>query len=210
LFQGVEGVSAVVQHEATFGIYHDFFVSGMSAVVPLGLELRDLSGAPYLEKPMAIKGRKKRIGLRWQGNSKFEHEHNKKFPYELMFEAVKDIDAEFVSLQRDEGMEACPAWVKQVPLNTWQDTQQAVASCDLVISACTSVSHLSSAMGVETWVITPVMPYFLYSMDGDKTPYYDSMRLFRQEVYGDWTHPFLSVKATLIKMFGQPKLRNVA
>jgi hypothetical protein len=210
LFVGVEGVSSVIQHEAVFGIYHDSWVAGMSAVVPLGLELADLSGAPYISKPVTIKGRKKRIGLRWQGNSKFEAEHHKKFPYDLMFDAVRDIDVEFVSLQRDEGAEACPAWVKQVPLNNWQDTQQAVASCDLVISACTSVSHLSSAMGVETWVITPVMPYFLYSMDGDKTPYYGSMRLFRQEVFGDWTHPFLSVKASLIKMFGQPKLRNVA
>jgi hypothetical protein len=182
----------------------------MSAVVPLGLEMRDLSGAPYLEKPMSIKGRKKRIGLRWQGNSKFEHEHNKKFPYELMFEAVKDIDAEFVSLQRDEGMEACPAWVKQVPLNTWQDTQQVVAGCDLVISACTSVSHLSSAMGVETWLITPVMPYFLYSIDGDKTPYYDAMKLFRQKTYGEWSDPFNEVKEQLSQIIPAAQLRRVA
>jgi hypothetical protein len=207
LFQGVEGVSAVVQHEATFGIYHDFFVSGMSAVVPLGLELRDLSGAPYLEKPMSIKGRKKRIGLRWQGNSKFEHEHHKKFPYELMFDAVKDADAEFISLQRDEGVDACPAWVKQVPLQSWEDTRQAVASCDLVISACTSVSHLAAAMGVETWVVTPIMPYFLYAIDGDKTPYYDSMKLVRQEVYGDWTAPFDKIKE---RVGSKPALRSVA
>lgn len=198
LFQDVEGVSAVVQHEATFGIYHDFWVQGMSAVVPLGLELADLSGAPYLSKPVTIKGRKKRIGLRWQGNSRFEHEHHKKFPYELMFEAVKGVDAEFISLQRDEGTDACPPWVKQVPLNSWEDTRQAAASCDLVISSCTSVSHLAAAMGVETWVVTPIMPYFLYAMDGETTPYYDSMRLIRQEVYGDWTHPFQQIKERLL------------
>ena len=207
LFQGVEGVSAVVQHEATFGIYHDFWVSGMSSVVPLGLDLRDLSGAPYLEKPVTIKGRKKRIGLRWQGNSKFEAEHHKKFPYDLMFDAVKDADAEFVSLQRDEGVDACPAWVKQVPLQSWEDTRQAVASCDLVISACTSVSHLAAAMGVETWVVTPIMPYFLYALDGEKTPYYDSMKLVRQEVYGDWTAPFEKIKD---RVGSKPALRSVA
>ena len=216
LFQGVEGVSAVVQHEATFGIYHDFWVSGMSAVVPLGLELRDLSGAPYLEKPMTIKGRKKRIGLRWQGNSRFEAEHHKKFPYDLMFDAVKDADAEFISLQRDEGVDACPAWVKQVPLQSWEDTRQAVASCDLVISACTSVSHLAAAMGVETWVVTPIMPYFLHCMDVYADDglasciYYDSMRLFRQEVYGDWTHPFESVKINLSKKFSTNPVKLVA
>ena len=207
LFVGVEGVSSVIQHEAVFGIYHDSWVAGMSAVVPLGLELADLSGAPYISKPVTIKGRKKRIGLRWQGNSKFEHEHHKRFPYELMFDAVKDSDYEFISLQRDEGAEATPPWVKQVPLNTWEDTRAAAASCDLVISSCTSVSHIAAAMGIETWVITPIMPYFLYSLDGDKTPYYDSMRLFRQEVFGDWSAPFDQIKARLGE---KPLLRSVA
>jgi hypothetical protein len=199
LFVGVEGVSAVIQHEASFGIYHDFYVQGMSAVVPLGFELSDLSGKPYLPKPTVIKSKRKRIGLRWQGNSQFEAEHNKKFPYELMFDAVKDADAEFISLQRDEGSEACPAWVRKVPLDSWEDTRQAVASCDLVISSCTSVSHLSAAMGVETWVVTPVMPYFLYAMDGETCPYYDSMKLIRQEVFGKWDEPFAKIKDRLVE-----------
>ena len=197
LFVGVEGVSAVIQHEATFGIYHDFFVQGMSAVVPLGVELEDLTGRPYIAKPTTIKNRKKRIGLRWQGQSKFEHEHHKKFPYELMFHAVKDADAEFISLQRDEGTDACPAWVKQVPLNTWEDTRNAVASCDLVISSCTSVSHLAAAMGVETWVVIPVMGYFMYAMEGDSCPYYDTMKLYRQETFGEWEAPFTKIKEQL-------------
>ncbi|NBS71666.1 hypothetical protein EBT31_22555, partial [bacterium] len=197
LFIDVEGVSAVIQHEASFGIYHDFYVQGMSAVVPLGLELNDLSGKPYITKPKVIRGRRRRIGLRWQGQSAFEHDHNKKFPYDLMFDAVKDIDAEFISLQRDEGADACPAWVKQVPLDSWEDTRKAAASCDLVISACTSVSHLAAAMGVETWVITPCMPYFLYALEGETCPYYDTMKLIRQQAFGDWTAPFAQIKERL-------------
>ena len=197
LFVNVEGVSSVAQHEACFGTYHDFYVQGMSAVVPLGFELTDLTGEAYITKPKTIKGYRKRIGLRWQGQSAFEHEHHKKFPYELMFEAVKDIDAEFISLQRDEGAEACPEWVEQVPLNTWEDTRQAAASCDLVISSCTSVSHLAAAMGVETWVVTPVMPYFLYAQEGDTCPYYDTMKLMRQESFGDWEAPFARIKKSL-------------
>ena len=197
LFVDVEGVSSVAQHEACFGTYHDFYVQGMSAVVPLGFELTDLTGEAYITKPKTIRGHRKRIGLRWQGQSAFEHEHHKKFPYELMFEALKDIDAEFISLQRDEGAEACPEWVEQVPLNTWEDTRQAAASCDLVISSCTSVSHLAAAMGVETWVVTPVMPYFLYAQEGDTCPYYDTMKLMRQESFGDWEAPFAKIKKSL-------------
>ena len=198
VLRDVEGVTAIIQHEAAFGVCHDFWVSGMSAVVPLGLELKDLSGKPYISRSNTKKNTKKRIGLRWQAGTMFEHEHNKSFPYELMFEAVKGMDAEFISLQRDEGADARPDWVEEVSLDTWSDTKAAIDSCDLVISACTSVSHLSASMGVETWVITPVLPYFLYSMMwGDRTPYYNDMRLFRQKEFGKWEAPFELIKQRL-------------
>ena len=197
LFSDIEGVSAVIQVGAEFGVFHDFWCYGMTAPNYLGYEMEDLRGDPYISKPNVIKGRKKRIGLRWQGNSKFEDDHNKKFPYQLMFDAVKGQDVEYVSLQRDEGADACPTWVKQVPLQSWEDTKNAVASCDLVISSCTSVSHLASAMGIDTWVVIPVMGYYLYALDGDKTPYYDSMTLFRQEVFGEWEAPFNKIKERL-------------
>jgi hypothetical protein len=197
LFTDVEGVSAVVQHDCCQGVYHDFYVQGMSAIVPLGFELEDLTGEAYITKPKTIKGFRKRIGLRWQGQMAFEAEHQKKFPYQLMFDALKDVDAEFISLQRDEGAEACPNWVKQVPLDSWEDTRQATASCDLVISSCTSVSHLAAAMGVETWTVIPAMPYFLYAQEGDTCPYYDTMKLLRQESFGDWEAPFAKIKERL-------------
>jgi hypothetical protein len=207
MFSSIEGVSAVVQVGAEFGVYHDFWCYGMTFPNYLGYDMSDLRGNPYIPKPSTIKGRKKRIGLRWQGNSKFEGDHNKRFPYELLFNAVKDTDAEFISLQRDEGAEACPIWVNRVPLSNWGETRAAVASCDLVISSCTSVSHLASAMGIETWVVIPVMGYYLYALDGDKTPYYDSMRLFRQEVFGDWAAPFDRIKNRLEE---KPSLKKVA
>ena len=208
LFSQVEGVSAVIQHGAEYGIYHDFWAFAMVAPNYLGYEASDLSGLPYIPKPTVIKGRKKRIGLRWQGNSKFEDDHNKKFPYQMLFDAVHGADYEFISLQRDEGADACPPWVKRVPLDSWMDTQTAVASCDLVISSCTSVSHLAAAMGVETWVVIPVMGYYLYALDGDKCPYYDSMTLFRQESFGDWKAPFDRIKARLTQE--QPQIRMVS
>ena len=195
----VDGITSIIQHEAAFGVYHDYWVAGMSAVVPLGFELKDLSGKPYIHRDGVERSAKMRIGLRWQAGTQFEHEHNKRFPYELMFEAVKDAEAEFISLQRDEGADARPSWVKEVPLDNWGDTKAAVDSCDLVISSCTSVSHLSAGMGIETWVITPVLPYFLYSMMlGDRTPYYNDMKLFRQEEFDKWEAPFDKINKRLV------------
>ena len=60
-------------------------------------------------------------------------------------------------------------------------------------------------MGVETWVITPVMPYFLYALDGEKTPYYDAMTLIRQKTFGEWQNCFDEIKSRLSAQ--TPKLR---
>lgn len=203
LFIDVEGVSAVIQHEAIFGIYHDFWTPGMSVVVPLGFSLEDISGIPYITKPAYTANKKPRIGLRWSGNPRFESEQHRVFSPQLMFDAVKDIDADFISLQRDADTEVCPSWVKEVDLASWDHTRHAIASCDLIITSCTSVSHLAAAMGVETWVAQPIMPYYMYSMDiqdsngFDVCPYYSSMKLFRQKTFGDWSEPFNEIKDRL-------------
>lgn len=189
LFSEIDGVSAVVQHEAAGGVFHDFWVPSMSAVRPLGYEYKHLSGKPYIAKTPR-RDDKFRIGLRWQGNPRFEDDHKKYFDPQLMFDAVRGLDAEFVSLQRDEGAQHRPEWVKETDLSTWQATRDSVSQCDLVISSCTSIAHLAGAMGIKTYTIIPVLPYFLWAPPGDTTPHYSTMTLLRQRHFGDWTHPF--------------------
>ena len=193
----VEGVTAVVHHEAAFGVVHDFWVPSMSAVIPLQLQYGDVDGAAYIPKPDVEKGKKFRIGLRWQGNPQFEHEQHRQFDPKLLFDAVEGVDAEFISLQRDEGSEHKPEWVKDTCLDSWLNTAAAIASCDLVITSCTSVAHLSGAMGIPTWVVIPILPYYLWAKPGDTTEWYDSVKLFRQPRYGYWTEPFNEVKQNL-------------
>jgi hypothetical protein len=195
LLQKQPDVAAVVQHGAEYGVYHDFWMAGMSSPVYLGLNRRSIRGDAYIHTDFNVPGKKLRVGLRWSGNKQFEAQHHKLFPAQLFFDAVKRDDVEFISLQRDADLEFKPSWVQDVPLETWNDTHKAVSSCDLVISSCTSVSHLSAAMGIPTWVVIPIMGYYLYAEPGNKTPYYNSMRLFRQQKYGDWTHPFEEIKS---------------
>jgi len=197
ILKDVEGVTAFVQSESTFGVVHDYWTPSMSCVVPLQYQYADISGKPYIPKPPVEKSDKFRIGLRWQGNPQFEHEQHRLFPHQLLFNAVKDVDAEFISLQRDEGSEHRPEWASEVDLNTWYDTAKAVASCDLIVTSCTSVAHLAGAMGVPTWIVVPILPYYLWALPGESTPWYDSVRLFRQESYGEWTAPFVNIKRKL-------------
>ena len=197
LVRQIEGVTAVIQHEAAFGVVHDYWVPGMSALIPLQYQFADIKGSAYIPKPQVERGSKFRVGLRWQGNPQFEHEQHRQFPAELMFNVVKGADAEFISLQRDDGAEHRPEWVKEVCLDTWLDTAEAVASCDLVITSCTSIAHLSGAMGVPTWILVPILPYYLWAKPGSSTEWYDSVKLFRQTTYGDWTAPFGQIKQNL-------------
>ena len=193
----VKGVTAVIQHEAVFGVVHDFWLPSMSAIPTLGYEYADIDGSPYIPVLNTIKPKKMRIGVRWQGNPQFEHEQHRLFPPALLFKALEGVDAEFVSLQRDEGSQHRPHWVKEVSLDTWQDTQAVISSCDLVISSCTSVAHLSAAMGVPTWIVVPILPYYLWAKPEETACWYNNTLLFRQTVFGDWTDPFKKIGSRL-------------
>ena len=182
-----------VQHEAAGGVYHDYYCPSMSAVLPLGYEYSDLKGDAYIPRTAElIKGR---VGVRWQGNPRFEHEQHRLFPANLMFDAVKGTDC--VSLQRDEGVELKPSWMAQANVEDWNATRRSISECELVVTSCTSTAHLAAAMGVETWIVTPLLAYYLWALPIPTSPYYNSVTLYRQEKYGDWSAPFEHIKEKL-------------
>ncbi len=182
-----------VQREAALGVYHDHWVASMSAIRSLGYEYSDIKGIPYIQRTAtAIPGR---IGVRWSGNPKFEHEQHRIFPAELMFDAVRNFNC--VSLQHNESSENRPQWMPQADVSDWIATRKSISQCELVITSCTSVAHLAAAMGIETWIVVPILSYYLWALPGDKTPYYDSVTLFRQEKYDDWSAPFKNIKEKL-------------
>lgn len=182
-----DGVDVVVQHEAALGVLHDYYCPAMSAPIALGYEQKDLRGDAYIDRPPGdvVPGR---IGLRWQGNPAYEHATKRLFPPELLFDAVQGRDC--ISLQKGKGEEHRPNWVKEVPLETWVDTATAIASCELVITSCTAIAHLAGTMGVKTWAVIPLVPYYLWTYPGSETPYYDSITLFRQTEVDNWQAPF--------------------
>lgn len=183
----------VVQTEAACGVYHDFWVPSMSAVVPLNYEYADLDGEPYIDTTSdSIPGR---IGICWSGNPKFEHEQHRKFPHELLFDVVKDFDT--ISLQKGHGSEHKPVDMVQGDVTDWQSTRHTISQCSLVITSCTSIAHLSAAMGIRTWIVIPILPYYLWALPGDTSPYYESVTLFRQTIYDSWSEPFEEIKHRL-------------
>ncbi len=183
-----EGVSAVVESRAAGGVYHHFHVLGMSGY----LSFREVNSAPYI--PCRTKIRHTgRTGLRWAGNPEFEHEQHRTFDPTPLF----NLPGELVSLQRDTNTDIIPPHVQRPCLDTWLDTKAVIESLDLVITSCTSVAHLAAAMGKETWIIAPILPYYLWADGKDGSIWYRNVKLYRQETFGDWKAPINKILGEL-------------
>lgn len=200
LFRSVEYVDGLISNEGPEHAFHDYWVPAMSAAFVLGIDYNSLSGAPYLPKPKSLNlpGTFK-VGLRWAGNPAFEDEQLRRFPPELMLDLSRNSSATFYSLQIGHGSCPLPDTITDLGpfLRTWQDTAQVIAGLDLVISSCTAVAHLAAAMGVPTWVVVPILPYYLWAQPGHKSAWYDSVRVYRQKKFGEWEAPFKKIHTDL-------------
>ncbi len=188
-------------NESVSGLHYDYWVPAMSAAHILGYDQDTMSGKPYLTaepRTLYAKPGTLRVGLRWAGSPEFEHQQHRLFSPEPLFDLHKIPGISLYSLQRDENLvDGLPFADLRDQLKSWEDTASIIAGLDLVITSCTSVAHLSAALGVETWVIVPILPYYVWAVPGDKSVWYDSVRIFRQTTYGDWSAPLAAVALAL-------------
>ena len=114
---------------------------------------------------------------------------------------IKDIT--FYSLQKGEQVAEIAALRQDNLINLdeqlqdFADTAAAIAQLDLIITVDTAVAHLAGALGKATWVLLPFVPDWRWMLDNSDTPWYPTMRLFRQEKAKDWSEVFVSVRKAL-------------
>lgn len=84
-----------------------------------------------------------------------------------------------------------------ITFKDWFHTSQVLADCDLVISVDTGVAHLAATMGIPTWVLNFFPAYWPYGSRGESTPWYPTMRLFRQTEAKKWDNVIAQVKEAL-------------
>ena len=134
---------------------------------------------------------KSRIGLVWSGNPKHDNDHNRSVPLQTLLR-ITDANATFVSLQKDPraGDSAVLAQSGVIDLTShladFADTAALLSCLDLVITVDTSVAHLAGAMGRPTWVLLPFVPDYRWLLGREDSPWYPTLRLFRQSKRGDW------------------------
>src|SRR5690606_23052101 len=90
-------------------------------------------------------------------------------------------------------------------LGNFADTAHAVDLLDLVITCDTSVAHLAGAMGKPVWVMLKKNPDWRWHSDGERTAWYPTARLYRQDTWGDWSRVVRRIARDLDQKASLPK-----
>jgi len=133
-----------------------------------------------------------RVGLCWAGNPGHVNDRNRSLPLAHLADVLSLPNIDFVSIQREVKDEDAAILRDRGVLQLGQqftnfsDTAAVVALLDLVVAVDTSVAHLAGAMGKATALLLPFSPDWRWLLDRTDSPWYPSMRIFRQAAPGDW------------------------
>jgi tetratricopeptide (TPR) repeat protein len=149
---------------------------------------------------------KLRVGLVWSGNPNHGNDHNRSVSLQTL-SRLFDVDATFVSLQKDvrPGDEAILRERTDIidltaDLSDFNETAALISCLDLVITVDTSVAHLAGALGRPTWILLPYTPDYRWLLGRDDSPWYPTVRLFRQTVERDYAEVLDRVRGELLAL----------
>ncbi len=146
-----------------------------------------------------------RVGMVWAGNPAQRGDRLRSPRFAAMAPLFEVPNVQFVGLQLGSGRQDLiahpppPNFLDLGPeIASFADTAAIMAGLDLVISSCTAPLHLAGALGVPVWGIIPFAPHFVWQLQRTDSPWYPSLRLYRQERPGqDWSTPMQRVAADL-------------
>lgn len=183
---------------------------------------------PYLSVPMAarkrwsalfadqvdVARRPLRVGVVWAGQPTQANDSLRSISFELLAPLFSVPGIQWVSLQKDRRPDemdtfvATRGWLDPMDgVDDYEDTAAIIDQLDLVISVCTSVAHLAGGLGKKTWVLLSAYPDWRWlATHAEDSPWYPTVRLFRQSVLGDWEPVVARVRQALFEMVGVSEL----
>ena len=148
-----------------------------------------------------------RIGIAWAAKARRDMGYitrEKTVPPALLRPAIAAARGSFVSLQLGEAgdLSSHPELAQRIvdltaDIRDFGDTAAMISELDLVISSDTSVAHVAGAMGKSTWMLDRYNTCWRWRLAEDRSPWYPTMRIFRQRRLGDWSEPIARVAAAL-------------
>lgn len=162
------------------------------------LKAREEWRTPWRERLAALP--KPRVGLVWGGNPDHLNDRARSIPSAQIAPLLAVGGAHIVSLQKGvqkNGMDLGRTFDADPYLEDFSDTAGLLAELDLLISVDTSVVHLAGAMGKPVWLMLPFDPDWRWLLGREDTPWYPTMRLFRQQEPRNWPQVIERVAADL-------------
>ena len=167
--------------------------------------LENIPPAPYIPLPedaMIYPGNDFNVGICWRGNQTQTNDVLRSTNLGDWADVLAVEGVVFHSLQVDNADEGLlyPSIKTYEKPNDWHETVRRMANLDLIISVDTASVHLAGALGLPCWCALHRRPYFVYPPKcGDKTPWYDSVRLFRADETNAWKPVFKRIAQELCK-----------
>jgi Flp pilus assembly protein TadD len=180
-------------------------------------DMASIPAEPYLSVPaarlakfavqMARAKTKLRVGIIWSGNLGFIRNRDRAAPLRAFMQAFAHPGVQLYSLQKGPLEKDLDALSRDAPiidlaplLEDFADSAAAVSQLDLVIMTDSAIAHLCGAMGKPVWVLLSYEAFWLWLQDRSDSPWYPSMRFFRQQAWGDWGGVFDSASAALLRL----------
>jgi Flp pilus assembly protein TadD len=220
LLRGLPGLAEIIpagQHPPDFDVHCPLMslplvfkttletIPGNVPYLPVDEKLRD----EWAQKIPADPDRP-RVGLVWAGQPGNKNDHNRSIRLEQLAPLADAKRMRFFSVQKGTASEQAKNPPKEMTITdytadikTFADTAAMLANLDLVITVDTSVAHVAGAIGRPIWIMIPIRPDYRWMLDRDDSPWYPTMRIFRQKTRGDWGEVISRVKDSLLQFSGR-------
>lgn len=134
-----------------------------------------------------------RVAISWSGNPKTSVNRIRACTLELFSPLLQVAGCSFVSVQKGPPVQQLQEYQGEIPilnldpqLTDFAETAAALANCDILISTDTAVVHLAGGMGIPVWTLLHDSSEWRWLLDRPDSPWYPTMKLFRQTTAGDW------------------------
>jgi tetratricopeptide (TPR) repeat protein len=215
LMKNVSGIDKLIAKEKIDELDFDIYIPNMSLPGIFNADLSSIpSSTPYIFpdkekieewKEKILSDKKFRVGLCWAGSPTNTNDRNRSTNFNSLKKLLEIKEIDFYSLQKGPAsLEAkdCENNFSNMTedFKDFSDTAALIENLDLVISVDTAIAHLAGAMNKPIWLILPFEPEWRWLTERTDSPWYPSMRIFRQNTFNGWVGVIAKIKKKLEKL----------